>query len=226
MSRKNQRPKKRLLVACALIAATAVAVLFWSRAVVSRASEGTIVHDPAAVAKNKVALVLGCSPRNRAGETNLFFEYRMDAAGELWRSGKVDFLLVSGDNRRADYDEPTAMMHALIRRGVPARAIVRDFAGFRTLDSVLRTNRVFGETHFCIVSQEDHLKRAIYIARQHGLEVTGFAAREVPFRQGVRTDLREAVARLGAVIDVELLDRQPHHLGPRIQIGRVQPREP
>lgn len=226
MSKKNRHRNRRLLTAFALIAAITIGSLLWSRAVISRASVGSIAHDPASVAKCKVALVLGCSPRNRSGETNLFFEYRINAACELWQSGKVDFLLVSGDNRKADYDEPTEMMRALIRRGVPAKAIVRDFAGFRTLDSVLRTNRVFGETHFCIVSQEDHLKRAIYIARQNGLDVTGYAAREVPFRQGIRTDLREAVARLQAVIDVELLDRQPHHLGPRIQIGMVQPGKP
>ncbi len=143
----------------------------------------------------------------------------MNAAFELWKNGKADYLLVSGDNHTASYDEPTQMMNALVRRGVPEIAIVRDFAGFRTLDSVVRAHRVFGERRFCIVSQKDHLMRAIYIAKQHGIEALGYAAKDVTLREGLRTKVREAFARLQAVLDVGVLSREPHFLGPTITIG-------
>lgn len=193
--------------------------LVWSNHVVRSAGRGAIAHEVSTAPKRKVALVLGCSATVNSGAANLFFEHRMNAAFDLWKSGKAEYLLVSGDNHTASYDEPTQMMNALIQRGVPAKAIVRDYAGFRTLDSVVRAHRVFGESRLCIVSQEDHLMRAIYIAKHHGIEATGYAAKDVPLREGLRTKVREAFARLQAVLDVGLFARKPHFLGPRIVIG-------
>ncbi|MGC4072801.1 MAG: ElyC/SanA/YdcF family protein [Nibricoccus sp.] len=91
-----------------------------------------------------VALVLGASPTLANGRTNPHFDSRIDATAQLYHAGKIRHVLVSGDNHRVSYDEPTAMKNALIARGVPATAITCDYAGFRTLDSVVRAHRIFG----------------------------------------------------------------------------------
>src|SRR5262245_13519597 len=99
--------------------------------------------DPARLPQVDVALVLGAAPIGPEGGPNRYFVYRLDAAAALLKAGKVKYLLVSGDNRSHDYDEPTAMREGLIARGVPAAAIYRDFAGLRTWDSVVRARSVF-----------------------------------------------------------------------------------
>jgi SanA protein len=124
----------------------------------------------------KVALVLGCSPKLRDGSTNYFFIFRMDAGAKLIKNGNVDYLLVSGDNRRRDYDEPTAMKEALIARGVAPDRIVCDYAGLTTLDSVVRAKAIFGQAEITIVSQRFHTERAIYLARAYGVDAIGYNA--------------------------------------------------
>src|SRR5215831_18479725 len=119
-----------------------------------------LTSDPAQVPDTDVALVLGAAPIGPEGGPNRYFEYRLDAAAALWQAGKVKFLLVSGDRRRADYDEPSAMRAGLIARGIPASAIYRDFAGVRTRDSMLRARAVFGQQRLIVVSQGFHAARA------------------------------------------------------------------
>ncbi len=169
-----------------------------------------------------VALVLGTSPRVAGHRRNLFFEYRLDAAAQLLKTGKVKFLLVSGDNREKGYDEPTAMRDGLIARGVPADAIYRDFAGVRTLDSVLRARDVFAQSRYVVVSQAFHNHRAIWLARQHGIEAYGFDARDVPFALAPQVWLRQYLSAARAIYDV-LAGSTSRHDGPRIEIGRAPP---
>lgn len=101
------------------------------------ASRGRLFDDPAALPKTRAALVFGTSSRT-SGRENLYFRYRIDAAVDVWVAGKVDAIIVSGDNRTAFYNEPREMRRALIERGVPDARIVSDYAGLRTLDSVVR----------------------------------------------------------------------------------------
>lgn len=180
---------------------------------------GDRVYAMEVVPKHPVGLVLGCGPTLRDGGENWYFRNRMDCAAAVFRAGRVDHLLVSGDNSRVDYDEPTAMKEALVERGVPAERIVLDYAGFSTLDSVVRAREVFGQETLLIISQRDHVLRAVYLAEAHGIEAVGVAASEVGFRTGWKTDLREGLARVRAVLDVKLLNRRPHFLGPRIEIA-------
>ena len=165
-----------------------------------------------------VALVLGTAPRVWQGRPNQFFERRMDAAAELYRAGKVRWLLVSGDNRSQYYDEPTAMRAALMRRGIPAEAIYRDYAGIRTLDSVLRASTVFGQQRFVVVSQRFHTERAIFLARRHGIEAWGYEADDIAGALGMVPRLREFAGRLRALWDL-LMDSEPRHGGPPVRIG-------
>jgi SanA protein len=161
-----------------------------------------------------VGLVLGCSKQLGDGRPNAFFRARMSAAAELYRAGKVRYLLLSGDNSRTDYDEPSDMRRALVAAGVPGSRIVLDYAGFRTLDSVLRAKDVFGVRRLIVVSQRFHNERAVYLARAHGMEAFGFDARDIGGVEGLRVRLREVVSRMFAVLDVKVLHSEPRFPGP------------
>src|SRR5580692_2458524 len=127
-----------------LTAATALVLLSWlAQRRLDALAAPYMIDDPARLPEIDVALVLGAAPIGPEGGPNRYFERRLDAAAALWQAGKVKFLLVSGDNRRPDYDEPSAMRAGLIARGVPANAIYRDFAGVRTRDSILRAHHIF-----------------------------------------------------------------------------------
>jgi SanA protein len=167
-----------------------------------------------------VALVLGCSPM-LGMRRNLFFDYRIEAAAQLFKAGKVKALIVSGDNGSKDYDEPTMMKAALMAKGLPESVIYCDYAGFRTLDSVVRASSIFMQPRFIVVSQRFHNERAVFLARRHGLEATGFDARDVSRRTAPKTWLREYLARVQAVLDVTLFQTSPKFSGPQIRISQA-----
>jgi SanA protein len=181
-----------------------------------------LADEPAALPEIDVALVLGAAPIGPEGGPNRYFEYRLDAAAALWRAGKVKYLLVSGDNRPPDYDEPSAMRAGLIARGVPEQAIYRDFAGVRTRDSVLRARSVFGQQRLIIVSQGFHASRAIFLARREGIDAWGLAARDVVRAYSIFTELRRYPSALRAYYDV-WFDTPPRHAGSTVAIGRDPP---
>ena len=137
----------------------------------------------------------------------------MAAAAELFHSGKASYLLLSGDNSRPSYDEPTAMKRALTSLGVPSSRLVLDYAGFRTLDSVVRAKEVFGVARLIVVSQHFHNVRAVYLARSHGVEAYGFDAAEVRGVGPSWPKVREVASRVFAVVDV-VLHTEPRYLGP------------
>ena len=168
---------------------------------------------------NKVGLVLGTSPKMPSGKPNFFFTSRIDAAARLYKSGKVSYLLVSGDNGSKYYDEPTAMRDALIAAGVPAKAIYLDYAGFRTLDSVVRAKEIFGQTSLTVVSHRFHNERAIYIAEHYGIKAVGFCDKDARrTRRSVMTTLvRESGSRVKMFLDF-IAGRKPKYLGEKISI--------
>jgi SanA protein len=195
-----------------------VVLLAWvAHARVAAAARERVFDDLALVPRAKVGLVLGCAPRTREGRPNLYFERRMDAAAELYKAQVVEALIASGDNRRADYDEPSAMKAALVARGVPAERIHCDYAGFRTLDSVVRAAEVFGQRRLVIVSQRFHNERALYLASAHGVEAYAFDA--APVARGVLARAREGAARAAALLDVHVLGAAPKFLGPAIDVS-------
>lgn len=169
------------------------------------------------IKKNKVGLVLGTSKYVKGGRINLYFKYRIDATVELFQKGKIDFVLVSGDNGSKYYNEPTDFKKELIKRGIPAHKIFLDYAGFRTLDSMVRAKEVFGQTSITVISQQFHNERAIYLAEKNGLAAVGFNAKDVGGKNGLKTNVREYFARTKAFIDV-LLGIEPKFLGEKIEI--------
>jgi SanA protein len=195
-----------------------VLVVFYSHTVVTTETSEAIYSSVDNVPYRKVALLLGTSPYVAGGTANSYFWNRVEAAASLLAAGKVSYILASGDNRHQSYNEPHAMREALLSVGVPADAIVPDYAGFSTLDSVLRTRRVFVQRSFTIVSQRFHVERALYIARHNGIDAVGYSAADVRGPTGVRTRVREYFARVKAVMDVHVLSREPEYLGDTIII--------
>ncbi len=210
---------RKLLIAAVVLLALCGVSLLVARIVVARAALGKTYSDVALVPHRHVGLVLGCPKRVLGGWPNPFFEYRMDAASNLFFSGKVDYLVVSGDNHTQSYDEPLDMKNALLEKGVPANRIYLDYAGFRTLDSVVRVKEIFGQDNVTIVSQNFHNQRAIFLAEHHGIDAIGFDARDVPPQYAFKTLLREQFAKVKAILDVYLFHKQPHFLGLKIVVG-------
>ncbi|WP_119393694.1 SanA/YdcF family protein [Salinibius halmophilus] len=160
-----------------------------------------------------VALVLGTSKFLVGGGINQYYQNRINRAAELYQSGRVKILLVSGDNGTLAYNEPVQMQRDLMRLGVPESAIVLDYAGFRTLDSVQRAHKVFGLDHMLVVSQPFHLPRALFLAEQVGMQAQGVAAAEPHWWWNARVRLREVLARNVAILDT-LMGRQAKFVGP------------
>lgn len=211
LARKHRGKLAVLFVLLVLLPGVAV---FWADRACRTASAGRIYRSTETVPANDVALVLGTAKLTAAGRPNFHFTQRIKAAAQLYHSGKVRHLLVSGDNHIATYDEPTDMRDALVAAGVPDSAITRDYAGFRTLDSVVRAKSVFGLTKFTIVTEEFHCPRSLWIARRRGLDAIAFAAPDLGIRWSARVKAREVAARAWCAIDLYVLHRQPKFPGP------------
>jgi SanA protein len=209
--------KKRVFGAGAVVSAVALVAILWAGMLVNDAAEGRLYSDVDAIPHRRAGLVLGCSRTLADGRANLYFRYRVQAAQKLFEAGKVDVLIVSGDNGSAHYDEATDMMRALEAAGVPSGKIYRDFAGFRSLDSVVRAKEIFGQDRITVISQRFHNQRAIYIARHREVDAIGFDAAEVTGTSGFRTNLREQFARVRTVLDV-VFGVSPRFLGPKVEV--------
>lgn len=190
-----------------------IILIFLSNTLVVQQSEGSIYRDLATVPPTRVALLLGTSRWVRGGRANPFFDNRVAAAARLYETDKVEFILASGDNSHPSYNEPAYLRAALLRSGVPEERVVLDYAGFSTLDSVVRAREVFGLESVLLVSQPFHLQRALFIADAAGLDAVGYAAADVEELAGVSVRLREALARVKAVLDVYVFHRSPRFLG-------------
>lgn len=170
------------------------------------------------VPKNKVGLLLGTSKYVAKGRINLYYAHRIDAAVALYKAGKIEYILISGDNGSAYYDEPTTFKNDLIKRGIPEDKIVLDFAGFRTLDSVVRAKEIFGQHSYTIISQQFHNERAIFLADNFDVDAIAFNAKDVGQRYGFKTEVREIFARAKSSLDI-LFNVKPKYLGEKIKIG-------
>lgn len=190
------------------------------------ATRSLIVDNIDRLERHDVGVVLGTSPFTRYGNRNLLFDHRMLAAAELYAAGKVRHLLVSGANPDHTYNEPRKMYQALRRLGVPDAAITLDFAGFRTLDSIVRARRVFDLERFVVISQRYHAYRALFIARHNGIRAVAYVRPEEDPRQPLRAEAREYLARVMAVLDLFLLSTQPRFLGAPRPIELVAPETP
>lgn len=210
--------KKRVFWLLALLATASFTTILLSSILISTKANGRVYDSVVDVPFNEVGLLLGCSEKLSDGSPNQFFLNRIRAAAELFKNNKINHIIVSGDNSRPGYDEPTDMKNALMAAGIPAERIYSDFAGFRTLDSVVRAKTIFGRDKITVISQRFHNERAIFIASHHGIEAIGYSAKEVSAFNSFKTKLRELLAKVLTVLDLFIFQTQPKYAGSAIQI--------
>jgi SanA protein len=202
-----------LLITCILF----VIAILWVNNTITRTGNRYCYSSIDSIPYNHCALVLGTSKYLWNGRRNLYYTNRIKAAVELYNHNKIDFIIVSGDNRARNYNEPITMYNDLVLAGIPNKKIILDYAGFRTLDSVVRGKEVFGQNKFTIVSQLFHNQRAIYIARKKGIEAIAFNAEDNSGILSFKVQMRELAARMLVVFDM-VTEKQPHFLGEKVII--------
>ena len=212
-----------LTVPLVLVVATVLAVV-GSAWLIRAAARGRTYDSLRLIPHRHVGLVLGCGAWLGDGTPNPFFVHRVAAAAGLYRAGRVDVLLASGESH-ANYDESAELKADLIRAGVPADRIYCDPAGYRTLDSVVRARVAFGQTAITVISQQDHDERAIFLAAHHGVDAIGFDAAPVGYPDNLGNRVRELFARVEAVLDVYCLHTGPRETGPRVDISVPGPKD-
>ena len=200
-----------------LISLLAFVVLLGTNWLVEKSAKKKVFNSTKEIPHNKVGLLLGTSKRLINGQINLYYKYRIDAAVRLYHAGKIDFILVSGDNSTKHYNEPTTIKNDLIDKGIPANRIFLDYAGFRTLDSVVRSKEIFGQASITVISQQFHNERAIYIAKRKDIKAIGFNAKDVNVKYGLKTKIRERFARVKMMMDL-VFGKKPKFLGEKIEI--------
>lgn len=206
-----KKATKIFLYAIGIILLMCIVVMMVCNQIVVNNAEGKVFSDIDSIKYNKVGLLLGTTPQARIGRiTNAFFTYRIDAAEQLYKAGKIDQILISGDENSLDgVNETECMRDSLMARGVPANAIILDGKGYRTIYSVININKVYGLKSFTIISQKFHNERAIYQAEHLGLDVENiqaYNAKDPKSRRAYLTTIREYFARVKMFMDLIIYD--------------------
>lgn len=209
--------KKKLLYSAFIAIILCIVSMIVCNTIINNCANGKIFTDVKVIPYNRVGLLLGTAPKLKDGSNNLYFDYRISATVDLYKAQKIKYILISGDNRHENYNEPEEMKQSLMARGIPESAIYMDYAGFRTLDSVVRAKEVFCQSDVTIISQNFHNERAIFIAERNGINAIGFNAKDVETYAGLKTQIRELFARVKVFIDLAI-NKQPHFLGEKIII--------
>lgn len=199
--------------------ATVILFIILSNLWIVKSTEERIFHDAEQLPDHRVALVLGTSHKLIGGASNPFFTHRMDRAAELFILKKIDHFILSGDNRTKYYNEPAEMLKALVSRGVPASSITLDYAGFRTLDSVVRSKEIFGQEKIMIITQPFHSYRALFICDYYNIDAVAMGADEPGIESSLKVRFREYIARPKAVLDLYILKTAPHFLGKKEELN-------
>lgn len=212
-----KKATKIFLYAIGIILLMCIVVMMVSNQIVVNNAKGKVFSDIDSIQHNKVGLLLGTTPQARIGRvTNYFFIYRIDAAEQLYKAGKIEKILISGDENSLDgVNEPECMRDSLVARGVPASAIILDGKGYRTICSVVNANKVYGLKSYTIISQKFHNERAIYQAEHLGLDVENiqaYNAKDPKSRRAYLTTIREYFARVKMFWDL-LIDKRTKELG-------------
>jgi SanA protein len=185
---------------------------------IEKSTNGLVFNDLIQIPHNKVGLLLGTAKFLKSGQLSQYFTNRIKATVDLFHAGKIDFIVASGDNRKKDDNEPLDMKNELIKMGLPENKIFLDYGGFRTYESVIRLNKVFGQRKFTVISQDFHNRRAIYISQHMNMQAIGYNAKDVDSYIGFKTSLREKFARVKVFIDF-MIKKEPKSSGQQIEIN-------
>lgn len=200
-----------------LLLVAGIIFIAWANYSIKKESAADVSYNIADVPAAKTALLLGTGKTLSNGMPNAYFYNRIKAATDLYKSGKVQYIIVSGDNSSKDYNEPEDMQFALVQQGIPQDKIILDHAGFRTLDSVVRAKDIFGQTKLTIISQKFHNERAVFLAQKNGIQAFGYNAEDVNKYAGLKTNLREYLAKAKVYWDL-ILGVEPKFGGEKIII--------
>ncbi|GAA4165265.1 ElyC/SanA/YdcF family protein [Chryseobacterium ginsenosidimutans] len=200
-----------------LLLVAGIIFIAWANYSIKKDSDAHISYNIADVPQTKTALLLGTGKNLSNGQPNAYFYNRIQATADLFKSGKIQYVIVSGDNSQKDYNEPEDMQLTLMKYGIPQDKIFLDFAGFRTLDSVVRAKEIFGQTKLVIISQKFHNERAVFLAKQNGIQAFGFNAKDVNKYAGFKTNMREYLAKAKAYLDL-ILGVEPKFGGDKVLI--------
>lgn len=210
--------KRKILKRALLgIVIASVSITYLCNRAIIRSSQGHLYTDTKAIPYNRVGLLLGTAKTGQNGYNNPYYDNRIQAALKLIQDHKIKYLIISGDNSRKDYNEPEMMKADLVKAGIDSSIIYLDYAGFRTFDSVKRLKEIFGQDAVTIISQQFHNERAIYIASREGISAIGFNAADVSIKQGLKTQIREKLARVKVFVDY-LFGIKPKFLGEKVTI--------
>ena len=204
---KKKKIIKIIIWAIAALAVTCVVIMLICNQIVVNNAEGKVFSDIDSIKYDRVGLLLGTTPQARFDRiTNYFFIYRIDAAEQLYKAGKIEKILISGDENSLDgVNEPECMRDSLVAHGVPANAIILDGKGYRTICSVVNANKVYGLKSYTIISQKFHNERAIYQAEHLGLDIENiqaYNAEDPKSRRAYLTTIREYFARVKMFLDL------------------------
>ena len=209
---------KRILYIILIGLVFSLVSIFYANNLVTKTAKFKVYDKVDDIPEVKVGLLLGTSKYLSSGYENLYFKYRIQAATALYHSGKIKRIIVSGDNGSKEYDEASDMKYDLIANGIDSNHIYLDYAGFRTFDSMKRLKEIFGQKKAIIISQKFHNERAIYIGKKLDMEVYGFNANDVSQYYGLRTNLREYLARVKMLLDF-VIGVEPRFLGEKVEIN-------
>jgi SanA protein len=210
---------KKMILFLALISIVALLFTWWANYKINNTAKPYVFDNVNDIPAVETGLLLGTGKMLANGSINPYFQYRIEAALELFKAGKIKYIIISGDNGRKDYNEPEDMKNELISGGIPDSLIYLDYAGFRTFDSVIRAKKIFGQNKLISISQKFHNERMVFIARNNEIEAYGYNARDVNKSAGFKTNLREFFARAKVFLDM-LINREPKFLGEKIKIGK------
>ena len=204
---------KRIKIFVITLLATIIFIFVFANVWVVIATRSSIDFETDNLPYNDVALVLGTSKKLASGYENPYFKARIETAYRLFKSGKVKHFLLSGDNRTIYYNEPVDMQKALIEKGVPDSLITLDYAGLRTLDSIVRCKEIFGQSRFTIITQKFHAHRALFISQYYHLDAVAYIAPSPPLGFSWKVKMRETLARPLAILDLYIFGKEPKHWG-------------
>lgn len=206
-TRSMKKTRRTILIAIVALIMTCFTLLMVCNQVVVNNAKGKAFSDIDSIKQNKVGLLLGTTPQARLTKvTNYFFIYRIEATERLYKAGKIEKILISGDENSLDgINEPECMRDSLIAHGIPGSAIILDGKGYRTIMSVINARKTFGFKSFTIISQQFHNERALYQAEHLGLDlenIQAYNAKMPTSRRAYITSIREYFARVKMFLDL------------------------
>jgi len=212
-----KRKKKIIIYSLLALIPFCLITIFVCNSIINNTAKGKLYTDVAAIPYNKVGLLLGTSKHLGNGDANYYYTFRIQAAVNLLKAGKIKYLVISGDNGHKEYNEPEDMRADLMAAGIDSSLIFLDYAGFRTFDSIVRLKKIFGQDSVTIISQQFHNERALYMANKEGITAVAFNAAGIRGPMGLRVQLREKLARVKVFVDY-WFGKKPHFLGEKVII--------